>query len=177
MITITISGSHITVESTTYPSLNYAIKNSGDTITIYNRALTRDVIVEGLFSDLTLNGGTYASVTEFIVAFNALIKAYGMTNLAGIQANTDYTDTPFSSLETPVAETHVCDVVKRGWFILVTPDTNTGIVNVGPTGVGATSAGLGANQSLFVPSGDLSKWFVKSQVGADVVSVIGEYKV
>lgn len=176
MITITISGSQITVGSTVYSSLNYSAKNVEGVVTIYNRALTRNIIAQGNYSDLTLNGVSYDSATEFVVAFNALTKSYGMTHLAGIQANTDYTDTPFSSLETPAAETHVQDVVKRGWFILSCPGTNDGVVNYGPTGVGATSAGVSPGGTIFIPSGDLSKWFVKNQTASDVINVAGEYK-
>ena len=175
-LAIIVTGSQVIVGSTTYHTLDYHATNDGDTITVHNKLHGEQVICEGLYSDLTLNGATYASVTEWVAAFNTFIAAKGVTDLQGIRANTDYPDTLFSSLLTPVAQANVCNHARPGWFILSCPATNAGVVNFGPTGVGATSAGLSAGGSITMMSGDLSKWFVKNQTASDVISVAGEYK-
>ena len=80
MKTIVVSNGQITVDGTVYNSLTYKAKLDGDgLIHIYNDpvgldAVGHDTVVSGAkATDISLNGTTYGSVTEFIVAFNALV--------------------------------------------------------------------------------------------------------
>jgi hypothetical protein len=80
MKAIVVSNGQIIVDGTVYNSLTYKAKLDGSgLIAIYNDpvgldAVGHDFIVSGAAAgDVSLNGTTYSSVTEFIVAFNALV--------------------------------------------------------------------------------------------------------
>jgi hypothetical protein len=165
-VNVHLNGNLLTISGKSFNAGDYSAKTDGTLVTIVHRNNPNALLYDAPNTGLKLNGTAYGSGALFCTAFNALTLA----------ANTESTDTPFSALATPAQETHVQNVVKRGWFILSCPDTNAGIVNYGATGLGATSAGISPGGSIFIPSGDMSKWFVKNQTATDVVNIVGEYK-
>ncbi len=173
---ITISKGQLTIGTNGYGTGGYAAIAEGTRIAIVHKNNTKDRIFDSEVNQVRLNNVLYSSTALFCIVFNSLCAGALDGDVAGILENTDYTDTPFSSLETPVAETHVCNHAKKGYFILSAPEDNVGLINYGPTGVGAASAGLAAGQSVVIESGDLSKWFVKNVTATDKVNIAGEYK-
>lgn len=174
MTRITISQGQITIGTNGYGAGGYAAIAEGTRIAIVHKNNSEDRIFDSEVNKVKLNNVLYASVALFCVAFNSLCAGALDSDVAEILRNTGYTDTPFSSLVTPVAATKVCDQVKKGYFILSAPEGNAGLINYGPIGVGAESAGLAAGQSIVIESGNLSKWFVKNVVAGDKVNIAGE---
>jgi hypothetical protein len=166
---ITISKDQLIIDGNCYNAGTCVALGEHNLVVIVHSSNARDRLFESLFNKVILNGAAYESASAFCVAFNALAAG-------AAKQNTDYTDTPFSSLLTPAIETNICNQVKKGYAILSAPDTNTGVINYGPTGLGVNSAGLAPGQSVVIESGNLSKWFVKNQTAADKVNVAGEYK-
>jgi len=76
MLAILVEKGQITVGVSKYNSLNYRAKCvEENSVIIYCKMLERDIICEGTYSDLSLNGVEYDSAVAFVVAFNNLVFA------------------------------------------------------------------------------------------------------
>ena len=140
-----------------------------------NRYTQRDW--DDTYTMFTLQGVAYGSALLYVTAFNAVAGA-------SIGFNTKYPETLFSrhialdtSVDEQVATAAIIAANSAGYVIITAPDTNTGDIYVGDSGVNNESYALHPDRSITLEIDDLGKIWVQSETAGDHVSVIGVAKI
>jgi hypothetical protein len=173
MKAIVISKGQITIGSDVINSLKFRAKLVDILVVIYS-TVSENILCQGAAADLSLNGTTYATENEFIIAFNLAIQNADInTNVA---KNTGYPDTPFSAKLTPNVATRVANYAKPGWVTIKASINNGGNVYVGPTGLIAGSGELEPGESITYEANDLSTIWALNVSAGYIINVFGNYK-
>jgi hypothetical protein len=173
MKAIVISKGQITIGSDVINSLKYTAKLVNALIVIYS-TVSENILCQGAAADLSLNGTTYATENEFIVAFNLAIQNANVD--INLTKNTGYPDSLISANIVCTTKQQITTQAKPGYVTLSAPSTNTGVIYIGLTGVGVTSYPLAADKSIGLELADLSLIYVLASVGGERVNVLGAYK-
>lgn len=178
MTAIVISNGHILVNGEDRYSLDfeaYCIKGEIGIRHINQRDLT---LFKGRVkpTEITLNAIAYDTAIDFVYAFNALTAPALSYLMTSMKANTDYPNTHFSANITANAEQQIADYEYPGSVIVRARDTNSGVVYVGPSPLGATSGGLQPGASTAFEAEDLSLLYALNASNGDVIDVWGSYR-
>lgn len=176
MKAIVVSNGQVTVDGVTYNSLHFRANLDGSgLIYIHSEPVGGTVILQGAAAtDVTLNGTTYTSVSQFVADFNAVVVS---TDLGvNVGKNTSYPDTLISGVITATTKQQITTHAKSGYATLSAPAANTGVIYVGLTGVSAANYALAAGSSVYLELIDLSLIWVLASVAAETVHVLGAYK-
>jgi hypothetical protein len=176
MTAIVVSNGQVTVGGIIYTSLRFrANTDANGLIYIHSEPVGGTVILQGAAAtDVSLNGTTYTSVSQFVADFNLAIQNADLG--VNVGKNTSYPDTLISANIVATTKQQICSVAKPGYVTLSAPSTNTGVIYIGLTGVSVTSYALGSGLSVPLELSDLSKVYVLSSVAGESVNVLGAYK-
>jgi hypothetical protein len=176
MTAIVVSNGQVTVGGTTYKSLKFrANTDSSGLIFIHSEPAGGSVILNGAAAtDVSLNGTTYTSVSQFVADFNNAVQTADIGINVG--KNTSYPDSLISAVITATTKQQVSSHAKPGYITFTTPSTNTGVIYIGLTGVANTNYPLAADKSVTLEFSDLSLVYVLASVAGETVAVLGAYK-
>ena len=176
MTAIVVSNGQVTVGGVTYTSLRFKASLDGNgLISIHSDPVGSDVLLYGAAAgDVTLNGTTYTSVSQFVADFNTAIQNANLG--VNVGKNTSYPDTLISAVITATTKQQITTHAKSGYATLSAPVANTGVIYVGLTGVSAANYALAAGSSVYLELIDLSLIWVLASVAAETVHVLGGYK-
>jgi hypothetical protein len=176
MKAIVVSNGQVTVDGATYNSLKYkAGLDSSGLIFIHSDPVGGDVLLYGAqATDVSLNGTTYTSVSQFVADFNSAVQTANLG--VNVGKNTSYPDTLISANIVCTTKQQICTAAKSGYVTFTAPSTNTGVIYIGLTGVGATNYPLASGASVEIELANLSLIYVLASVGGESVNVLGAYK-
>jgi hypothetical protein len=176
MTAIVVSNGQIIVGGVINNSLKFrASLDVNGLIYIHSEPVGGGVLLYGAAAtDVSLNGTTYTSVSQFVADFNTAVQNADLG--VNVGKNTSYPDTLISANIVCTTKQQITTHAKSGYVIFTTPSTNTGVIYIGLTGVANTNYPLAADKSITLEFIDLSLIYVLASVAGESVNVLGAYK-